>query len=126
VSLGTAAKWTLTNSAGWFGLNLVGLIRPPAEGLYRFFLRTLNGVGQGDLWIGNARIIASEGIQEGSYTFNKNSLHDFQVTYTKFSGINVQLQLEWESTKQKREIIPYNKLYVVNDILSSDLTIYIF
>jgi hypothetical protein len=120
VSSGADAEWTLANSAGRSGLNLVGFIRPAAKGLYRFYLRTLKGTGQGDLWIGNSRIIAAEGVQEGSYSFKTLSHHDFQMSFTKLSDSNVTMQVEWESTKQRRQVISKQMLHYSVELNTND------
>jgi hypothetical protein len=113
---GTAAEWTLSNSAGRMGVNLVGFVKPPAKGLYKFYLRTLTGLGSGDMWIGNSRIIAATGLQEASYAFDSVAYYDFQITYSKSNGSsssssNVTMQVEWESYKLFRRVIDMNFLY---------------
>jgi hypothetical protein len=125
VSLGTDAEWTLAKSVGRSGLNLVGFIKPPSKGLYRFYLRTLTGTGQGDLWIGNSHIIAAEGVQEGSYWFKTLSHHDFQMSFAKFSDNNVTMQVEWESTKQRRQIISKQMLHYSVDLTTNDDYVYV-
>jgi hypothetical protein len=119
---GTAAEWALSNSAGRMGVNLVGFVKPPAKGLYKFYLRTLTGLGSGDMWIGNSRIIAATGLQEASYAFDSVAYYDFQITYSKSSGSsssNVTMQVEWESYKLFRRVIDMNFLYGSVDLVDS-------
>jgi hypothetical protein len=106
VPYGSAAEWNLANSAGRFGVNLAGFIKAPVRGRYRIYLRTLTGRGSGDLWIGNSRIIASEGSQEGHFTFESSLLFDFQMSYFKLNGSDTTMQLEWESIKMFRQQVP--------------------
>jgi hypothetical protein len=124
---GTAAQWTLTNSAGRSGVNLAGFIKAPTRGSFNFFLRTLTGRGSGDLWIGNSRVIASEGLQEGSFSFTALLHYDFQISYSKFNCSNTTMQLEWESNKMVRQVVGENFLFSSDDMDSlnadSSLTI---
>jgi hypothetical protein len=105
VGLGEVAEWTLSNAAGRVGVNFVGLIKPPATGLYNFFIRSLLGHGRGDMWIGNTRIIFSEGTQEGSFFFASSTHHDFQIAYYKINDGDSKFQIDWESKKLMRQPI---------------------
>jgi hypothetical protein len=122
---GTASEWTLAYSAGRTGTNLAGFIKAPVRGLYRFYLRTLTGRGSGDLWIGNSRIIASEGAQEGYFLFQSLLHYDFQMAYSKLNSSDATMQLEWESNKMFRQTVGKNFLFTsVNlDFLNTNSTV---
>jgi hypothetical protein len=113
---GTASEWTLASSAGRTGTNLAGFIKAPARGLYRFYLRTLTGRGSGDVWIGNSRVIASEGAQEGYFLFQSLLHYDFQMAYSKLNSSDTTMQLEWESNKMFRQIVGTNFLFTSIDL----------
>jgi hypothetical protein len=57
------------------------------------------------MWIGNTRIIFSEGTQEGSFFFASSTHHDFQIAYYKINDGDSKFQIDWESKKLMRQPI---------------------
>jgi lysophospholipase L1-like esterase/chitodextrinase len=97
--------------ASGFGLRWTGQVIPIFTESYRFYTRTTGGVR---VWVNNQLLINDWAVHplkdnKGMLTLRANVRYDFRVEFFD-TTVNSQVQIDWASAHQARQIIPQNRL----------------
>lgn len=101
-----------TIKADTFSVRWTGRIKPRYTETYTFYVNSDNGRR---LWVNNVLLvdqwINNWGVEySGTITLTAGQLYDIKLEYFEANG-GADCKLEWASTSQTREVVPYSQFY---------------